>query len=108
MWSPPNFSRKASARTMATMASPMTPQVGLVEARAEGHALHRVHAHHGCSEARAQLAVPLDVGPQADGGAGCDDLDDAAHAIAGRTGRVDGGEHPLCRCGAGATHGRLL
>ncbi len=78
------------------------------EAAADLDALDGVDAHHGLGQEAVQLAVPHDVGAEADGHAGGPHLERAAEGVPGLAGGVDGPHHPLGRLGVGAADGRLL
>ena len=79
--------------------------LGRLEAEPEADALEGVDAADGLGDAAVELAVPLDVGAEAEGHAGDAHLDLAAERVAVGLGGVDGGDHLLGGGGVGAADG---
>ena len=64
---------------------------------ADANRLDRRNRHQRLREPAVELAVPLDVAAEADGHAGGDDLEAAAHRVSRRFRRVNRLDHPLRR-----------
>src|SRR3990172_3379405 len=106
--SPPNFSRKASASTNATIASPITPAAGTAQtslrttAASTGSFVIRSTQRGG--ETRVQFAVPVHVRPQPGRQAHGNYLEDAAQRVSPFAGGVDRCLHLLLRLAIPTSH----
>ena len=78
------------------------------EPAADVDALRGVDAHHGLRDLAVELAVPLDVGAEADRHTGGPHLEGASQGVTGLTRFVDGGNHALARFAVGAANSRGL
>ena len=71
-------------------------------------ALHRLDAHERLGEEAVELAVPVDVRPEARGHAVAQDLDDTAERVADLGRGLDLGDHRRFGARVEAAHGGLV